>query len=121
LVGVGTLLDPSLTKADGLTGNIVGKPEMLPPTRSEITLETRLFPRALGTKELMEIAKIQMGEALLLDVGTSITTGTVTSIKGDKATLKLSRPVCVEEGARAALSRKIAGRWRLIGHGIIKQ
>jgi translation initiation factor 2 subunit 3 len=121
LVGVGTLLDPSLTKADGLTGNIVGKPEMLPPTRSEITLETRLFPRALGTKELMEIAKIQMGEALLLDVGTSITAGTVTSIKGDKATLKLSRPVCVEEGARAALSRKIAGRWRLIGHGIIEQ
>jgi translation initiation factor 2 subunit 3 len=109
-----------LTKADGLTGNIVGKPEMLPPTRSEVTMETHLFPRALGTKELMEIAKVQMGEVLLLDVGTSITAGTVTSIKGEKATLKLSRPVCVEEGARAALSRKIAGRWRLIGHGIIK-
>jgi translation initiation factor 2 subunit 3 len=118
LVGAGTLLDPSLTKADGLTGNIVGKPEMLPPTRSEITMETHLFPRALGTKELMEIAKIQMGEALLLDVGTSITSGTVTAVKGEKATLKLSRPVCAEEGARAALSRKIAGRWRLIGHGI---
>jgi len=121
LVGAGTLLDPSLTKADGLTGNIVGKPEMLPPTRSEITMETYLFPRALGTKELMEITKIQMSEALLLDVGTSITAGTVTSMKGEKATLKLSRSVCVEEGARVALSRKIAGRWRLIGHGIIKQ
>jgi translation initiation factor 2 subunit 3 len=119
LVGAGTLLDPSLTKADGLTGNIVGKPEMLPPTRSEITMETHLFPRAVGTKELMEIAKIQMGEALLLDVSTSITAGTVAAVKGEKATLKLSRPVCVEEGARAALSRKIAGRWRLIGHGII--
>jgi translation initiation factor 2 subunit 3 len=120
LVGAGTLLDPSLTKADGLTGNIIGKPEKLPPTRSELTLETHLFPRAVGTKELMEIAKIQMGEGLLLDIGTSITTGKVTAIKGERATIKLSRPVCVEEEARAALSRKIAGRWRLIGHGIIK-
>jgi len=119
LVGVGTLLDPSLTKADGLTGNIVGKPEMLPPTRAELTMQTYLFPRAVGTKELMEVAKVQMGEALLLDVGTSITAGTVTSIKGENAALKLSRPISAEEGARAALSRKIAGRWRLIGYGII--
>jgi len=119
LVGVGTLLDPSLTKADGLTGNIVGKPEMLPSTLSEVTIETYLFPRAVGTKELMEVGRVQVGEALLLDVGTIITAGTVTSIKGENATLKLSRPVSAEEGARAALSRKIAGRWRLIGYGII--
>jgi len=119
LVGMGTLLDPSLSKADGLTGNIVGKPETLPPTRSELTMETHLFPRALGTKELMEIENVKVGEALLLDVGTSITSGSVTSIKGEKATLKLSRPVSAEEDARTALSRKIAGRWRLIGYGII--
>jgi len=121
LVGVGTLLDPSLTKADGLIGNIVGKPEMLPPTRSELTMETHLFPRAVGTKELMEVAKVQTGEALLLDVGTSITAGTTTSVKGDVAVFKLSRPISAEEGARAAISRKIAGRWRLIGYGIISE
>jgi len=121
LVGVGTLLDPSLTKADGLTGNIVGKPELLPPTRSELTVETHLFPRAVGTKELMEVARVQTNEVLLLDVGTTITAGTVTSIKGENATLKLSRPISTEGGARAALSRKIAGRWRLIGYGIITE
>lgn len=120
LVGIGTLLDPSLTKADGLIGNLVGKPGMLPPTRSELTLETHLFERAIGTKELMEIDKVSMGERLLLDVGTSITTGDVISIKGDTATLRLGRPICVEEDFRAAISRKIAGRWRLIGYGIIK-
>lgn len=119
LVGMGTLLDPSLTKADGLTGNIVGKPETLPPTISELTMETHLFPRAVGTKELMEIENVRVGEALLLDVGTSITSGAVASVRGENATLKLSRPVSAEEGARAALSRKIAGRWRLIGYGII--
>jgi len=119
LVGMGTLLDPSLSKADGLTGNIAGKPETLPPTLSELTVETHLFPRALGTKELMEIDNVRMSEALLLDVGTSITSGSVTSIKGENATLKLNRPVSAEEGSRAAISRKIAGRWRLIGYGII--
>jgi translation initiation factor 2 subunit 3 len=117
--GVGTLLDPSLTKADGLTGNIAGKSEMLPPTVSELTIESFLFTKAVGTKELMEITKIQVGESLLLDVGTSITAGSVTSIRGEKATLKLSRPVSAEKGARTALSRKIAGRWRLIGYGIV--
>ena len=62
---------------------------------------------------------MKVGETLLLDVGTAITVGTVTSVKGENATLKLARPVCAEEGGRAAVSRKIAGRWRLIGYGII--
>lgn len=121
LVGVGTLLDPSLTKADGLTGNLAGKPEMLPPTRSELTMDTYLFERAVGTKELIEVEKVNTGESLLLDVGTSITSGSVVSMKGETARLKLSRPISAEEGARAALSRKITGRWRLIGYGIIKE
>ncbi|UCG45975.1 MAG: translation initiation factor IF-2 subunit gamma [Candidatus Bathyarchaeota archaeon] len=120
LVGIGTLLDPSLTKADGLVGNLVGKPSLLPPTRSELTLDTHLFERALGTKELMEISKVSMGERLLLDIGTSITTGEATSVKGETAVLRLGRPVCAEEDFRAAISRKIGGRWRLIGYGVIK-
>jgi translation initiation factor 2 subunit 3 len=120
LVGIGTYLDPSLTKADGLTGNLVGKPDLLPPTRSELVLETTLLKRAIGTKELVQVDNIIKGERLLLDVGTTITLGTVVSTKKDAATLKLVRPVCAENGARAAISRKIAGRWRLIGYGIIQ-
>jgi translation initiation factor 2 subunit 3 len=121
LVGVGTPLDPSLTKADGLIGNLVGKPETLPFTLSELTLETHLFERAVGTKELVEVDKVRMNERLLLDVGTAITAGTVTSAKGNSITLQLARPVCAEKGFRAAVSRKLAGRWRLIGYGEIKE
>lgn len=120
LVGIGTRLDPSLTKADGLIGNLVGKPGMLPPNRSELGLDIHLFKRAIGTKELKEVEKINNGERLLLDVGTAITVGSVVSAKKDAATLQLARPVCAEEGSRAALSRKIAGRWRLIGYGTAK-
>jgi len=121
LVGIGTILDPSLTKADGLIGNLVGKPGMLPPNRSELTLEINLFKRAIGTKELMEVEKVNKGERILLDVGTAITVGGVVSAKEDAATLQLARPICAEEGSRAAISRKIAGRWRLIGYGMIKE
>lgn len=120
LVGIGTLLDPSLTKADSLTGNLVGLPDKLPPTVSELTVETHFFERAVGTKELVTIDQIRPKESLLLDVGTAITAGAVTSVKGEEATIKLGRPVCVEKGMRTALSRKIAGRWRLIGYGIVK-
>jgi translation initiation factor 2 subunit 3 len=120
LVGVGTLLDPSLTKADGLNGNLVGKVDMLPPTLYQVVSENQLFERALGTKDLIEIDKINTGEDLLLDVGTAITIGNVVSVKGDVATLRLRRPVCAEEGFRAAISRKISARWRLIGYGILK-
>jgi len=120
LVGVGTLLDPSLTKADGLIGNLVGQPGTLPPTRFDLSLEINLFERAVGTKELAEVKKIGVGEVLLLDVGTAPTVGKVLNIKGDTAELRLTRPVCAEESARVAVSRKMAGRWRLIGFGIIK-
>jgi len=120
LVGIGTYLDPSLTKADGLTGNLVGKPDLLPPNRSELVLDTKLLKRAIGTKELVQVDKIIKGERLLLDVGTTITVGNVASTKKDTVTLQLTRPVCAEEGARAAISRKMAGRWRLIGYGIIQ-
>ena len=120
LVGVGTYLDPSLTKADGLTGNLVGKPDLLPPSRSELVVEPKLLKRAIGTKELVQVDDIIKGERLILDVGTTITVGTVVSTKKHVVTLQLTRPVCAEDGARAAISRKIANRWRLIGYGIIQ-
>jgi translation initiation factor 2 subunit 3 len=119
LVGVGTLLDPSFSKADGLIGNMVGKSGMLPPTLTELTLETHILERAVGTKELIKVEEISMGETLLLHVGAAITVGKVASIKKDTVTVKLTRPVCTQAGSRVAISRKITGRWRFIGYGMI--
>jgi translation initiation factor 2 subunit 3 len=120
LVGVGTLLDPSSSKADRLIGSIVGKPEELPPTLSELAMETQILERAVGTKELAKIDEVTMNETLLLHVGAAITVGKVTSVKGGTATLKLTRPVCAQAKSRVAISRKITGRWRLIGYGIMR-
>jgi len=120
LVGVGTLLDPSFSKADGLTGNIVGKSNMLPPTLSELTLKTHILELAVGTKELIKVQEISPNETLLLHVGAAITVGKVASTKKEAVTVKLTRPVCAQAGSRVAISRKIMGRWRFIGYGMIR-
>ena len=119
LVGVGTLLDPSYSKADGLTGNIAGKTGMLPPILTELTLETHVLERAVGTKELLKVERINPGESLLLHVGAAVNLGKVLSVKKNVVRLKLGRPICAPPSARVAMSRKITARWRLIGYGIM--
>ncbi len=120
LVGVRTCLDPSYSKADGLTGSIAGKTGQLPPTLTELTLETHVLERAVGTKELLKVEKINPDETLLLHVGSAVNVGKVISIKQNIIKVKLTRPICALPGSRVAISRKITARWRLIGYGIVK-
>ncbi len=120
LVGVGTCLDPSYSKADGLTGSIAGKTGQLPPTLTELTLETHVLERAVGTKELLKVEKINPDETLLLHVGSAVNVGKVISIKQNVIKVKLTRPICALPGSRVAISRKITARWRLIGYGLVK-
>ncbi len=119
LVGVGTNLDPSLTKADGLVGNVVGHPGKLPPVWSELTIESHLFERAIGTPDMAKVEKIKPKEPLVLNVGAAVTAGIVTDVSEDLVTISLRRPVCAKQGSRVAISRRIADRWRLIGYGHI--
>ena len=120
LVGVGTLLDPSYSKADGLTGSIAGKKGQLPPILTELTLETHVLECAVGTKELLKVEKINPDEALLLHVGSAVNVGKVTSIKQNVIKVKLTRPIAALPGSRVAISRKMTARWRLIGYGLVK-
>jgi len=56
----------------------------------------------------------------MLSVGTATTVGMVSSARKNIADVKLKIPVCAEAGQRVAISRRISGRWRLIGYGIIR-
>ncbi|MCS4542151.1 MAG: translation initiation factor IF-2 subunit gamma [Euryarchaeota archaeon] len=120
LIGIGTKLDPSMTKADALVGGVVGKPGQLPPTRESLTLETHLLERVVGLLEETMVEPIKAGEQLMLNVGTATTVGDVTNAKKDEIIIKLKIPVCAESKDRVAISRRIKARWRLIGYGIIK-
>jgi translation initiation factor 2 subunit 3 len=119
LIGIGTKLDPSLTKADGLSGMIVGKPGTLPPTLHSFRMQVSLLSRVVGAKEELEVEDIKTGELLMLNIGTSTSVGVVTSVRDGEAELRLRLPVSAEEGSRVALSRRIGTRWRLIGYGTI--
>jgi translation initiation factor 2 subunit 3 len=119
LVGVGTMLDPSLTKSDGLVGSLVGKPGTLPVVRDELSIDVKLFESVVGSKEQEEVAKIAKGEKLLLNIGTSKTMADVVVVRKDHFEAKLSIPICGEETDRVAISRRLQGRWRLIGAGTL--
>jgi translation initiation factor 2 subunit 3 len=120
LIGVGTKLDPALTKADSLSGSVAGEPGTLPPILHSFTMETHLLERVVGTKEEKVVDPIKSSELLMINVGTATTIGSVTSARGKTADVTLKLPVCAESGQRVALSRRVGARWRLIGYGIIK-
>ncbi|MDV0444922.1 Elongation factor Tu [Methanimicrococcus sp. At1] len=120
LLALGTQLDPSLTKGDSLTGQVVGVPGTLPPTRDGFLMKLDLLKRVVGVTNESEINEIKTSEPLMLNIGTATTVGVVTSARKDLAEVKLKRPVCVETGAHVAISRRIDSRWRLIGVGVIE-
>ncbi|MBI1978781.1 MAG: translation initiation factor IF-2 subunit gamma [Candidatus Aenigmarchaeota archaeon] len=120
LLGMMTGLDPSLTKADGMVGNVVGLPGKLPQVMSSLNLELHLLERVVGAKELATVEPIKMNETLLINIGTSRSVGNVTSIKKGTIQLNLKIPVCADVNSRVVISRQVQGRWRLVGYGIIK-
>ncbi len=120
LVGIGTDLDPSLTKSDGLVGSVAGKVDTLPSTSAKITLDVKLFEKVVGTELVVPVEKIRTNEALVMNVGTAVTSGVVTSAREDLVDVGLRKPVCAEAGAKVAISRRIADSWRLIGFGTLR-
>lgn len=119
LIGVATKLDPFLTKADAMVGNVLGHPNELPPVLTEFTMESQLFKTVVGVEDNLEVDKIKTNEPLMLAIGTAITLGDVKSVRDQVVEVSLRRPVCAEQGWRVAISRRVGGRWRLIGSGVI--
>jgi len=120
LIGVGTKLDPSVTKSDNMMGNVVGRPGSMPPVLHEITVEYSLLERVVGLEKEIRVEPLRRGELLMLNVGTAVTIGLVRGLRGDEADLLLRIPIAAYPGMKLAISRQIGGRWRLIGYGTIK-
>ncbi|OGI14903.1 translation initiation factor IF-2 subunit gamma [Candidatus Micrarchaeota archaeon RBG_16_49_10] len=119
LLGLMTYLDPYLTKADGLVGNMVGHPGKLPEVRHKLRVEVHLLERVVGTKEMEAVSNLRMGENLMVNVGTGRSVGTITRLDGKRIEMDLKIPVCADKSDRVVISRQIMGRWRLIGYGTL--
>ena len=119
LLGVGTSLDPALTKSDNLSGKIMGLPGTLPEVRESLGLELHLLDKVIGAEKDMDVQDIKTNEMLMLNVGNMITVGIVKSARKDYAEVKLRLPVCPIEGEQIAIGRRIGNKWRLIGYAKI--
>ena len=116
LLAVETSLDPSLSKSDGLAGNILGRKGELPEVAETVEIDVELMEKLAGSEDEEEIDNIRKGEPLMINVGTGKSAGAVTGL-GKTVEIDLKMPICAEEGDRVAVSRQIGSRWRLIGHG----
>jgi len=117
LIGLGTNLDPALTKGDHLIGHLVGKPGTLPEVLDEVELKISLLDRVIGSEQMLRVHTLKHNEKLLLVVGTEKTGGIVTKLLKNSVILKLNPPICPPGNFIYAISRIINRRYRLIGYG----
>eukprot|EP00520_Triparma_pacifica_P006679 CAMPEP_0118654704 /NCGR_PEP_ID=MMETSP0785-20121206/12534_1 /TAXON_ID=91992 /ORGANISM="Bolidomonas pacifica, Strain CCMP 1866" /LENGTH=455 /DNA_ID=CAMNT_0006547387 /DNA_START=164 /DNA_END=1528 /DNA_ORIENTATION=+ len=120
LIGVGTKIDPTLTRADRLVGQVLGLKGRLPSCFAEVEISYYLLRRLLGVKtsdgsKQAKVQKLSKTEILMVNIGSTATGGKVLAVKGDLAKILLTQPVCTQEGEKIALSRRVDKHWRLIG------
>jgi translation initiation factor 2 subunit 3 len=116
-IAIETNLDPSLTKADSLTGCLVSKKGVLPEITHSLKIRYSLFKEVLGVAENKAIEPIKTKEMLMLSINTTITVGIVEKIKKDEIELSLNIPVIALKGSNVGIARNFGGHWRLIGFG----
>ncbi|KAI3438260.1 hypothetical protein D9Q98_000696 [Chlorella vulgaris] len=126
LIGVGTTVDPTLTRADRLVGQVLGEVGALPDVFTELEINFFLLRRLLGVRtsgdeKQGKVSKLVKNEVLMLNIGSMCTGAKVAAVKHDLAKLQLTSPVCTKEGEKIALSRRVDKHWRLIGWGQIQK
>lgn len=129
LIGVGTKIDPTLTRADRLVGQVLGLRDHLPDVFAEVTVSYYLLRRLLGVKTVdgkqARVSKLTRGEYLMVNIGSTSSGGKVVRVQegphGEPiARISLTQPVCTQENEKIALSRRVDKHWRLIGWGEIR-
>lgn len=124
LIGLGTNIDPSLTRSDRLVGQILGLRNQLPDIFIELDINFYLLHRLIGVKSTTDVKNpkidtLKKKESLLINIGATSTKVIVIAIKDNLAKIKLNFPVCTQKDEKIYISRYIEKHWRLIGWGKI--
>ncbi len=114
LIAVGTSMDPSLTKADGLVGQIVGHSGKLPQSTNAITINYSSLNRDDIPKQ-----SFRPDELVLLGIGTGTVVGYITRIKKNKLEISLKHTICADKSEKISVLRNFAQRWKLSGYGTL--
>ena len=118
-LAIETELDPSLTKADSLSGSIASTKGTLPEITDNIKMKYTLFEEIFGTGKHEPVQNLKPNEMLMLSLNTSITVGQVTKTGKDSVELSLKIPVVPLKGESIGIARNLNNHWRLIGFGEI--
>jgi len=118
LVGIGTELDPALTKADSLVGSVIGKPGTLPPVWSDLFLEFHRIEKP-GDEALKELS-FKPKDVVMVHVGSAAVMGIVKGFHGGKLDVMLRKAVSAEEDSKVVITKQVNNRWRIVGYGILK-
>ncbi|KAJ0007837.1 hypothetical protein Pint_29024 [Pistacia integerrima] len=112
LIWIGTTLDPTVTNADSLVGQVLGEVQFLPSLFCKI---------AVGVQMLEERTKLGRGEIVKLNIHSSSIVARVCQASGEGGIvrLKVKSPVCMMQ-ERFAISRNVENQWRLIAIGYIR-
>merc|ERR1712232_974394 len=86
LIGVGTKIDPTLSRGDRLVGMVLGHPGGLPSIYTEIEVKYYLLKRLLGVKvegdsKADKVSKLKKGEMLMVNIGSTAAGGVILGIK----------------------------------------
>lgn len=122
LCGMATMLDPSITTSDNLSGQVVARKGDLPEIRTTMNIAVKLMETMVaGEGEAPEkIHPLRNNEMLMINVATATSVGVTRNAEKSRATLELRLPICADPGQRVSLSRRVGTRWRLIGYGTIE-
>lgn len=86
LIGVGLLVDPSMTRNDGMVGNVLGTVGSLPDVFHEADIKYNMMRTLLGMKKegegrvIQKIKKLSEGEVLKFNVGSTETPGKIIKV-----------------------------------------
>lgn len=127
LIGVGLNIDPYLSRADKLVGQVMGYVNELPPVFSVLEIQYHLLQRLVGVKSTAndsgsnKVRKIERDEKLMINVGSCSIGCRIADRDSNTSmiTVELAQPVCTSVGEKVALSRSINRKLRLIGWGNI--
>jgi len=114
LIAIGTGMDPALTKADSLVGQVVGKVGKLP----EISTSIEIKYESLNRDDLPKQA-FKPNEPLLLGVGTGTNVGYVKTAKKNSLSIELRHAACIDKNSKISVLRNFSQRWRLSGYGTV--
>lgn len=118
LIGIGTTMEPSLTRGDAMVGMCAGQPGTLPDPVTQIQLKFQMLNKTIGadSETQMEKVRLGVGQVIQLAFGSSTVRGKLVEKVGRKCfEILLEKPVCPVDGQSIPVSKSIDGNWSIIG------